>query len=91
MRVPGRQVFMRDWREKLDAFLQFNERDILTNAGKVTKEIADKLAVEHYEAFDRNRLITEAKEEALADDEELRKIESAIENRKKRSRVGRNK
>ena len=42
-----RQVFMRDWREKLDAFLQFNERDILTNAGKVTKEIADKLAIEH--------------------------------------------
>ena len=78
-----RQVFMRDWREKLDAFLKFNERDILTNAGKVTKEIADKLALEHYEVFNRNRLVTEAKEEALADDEELKKIESAIERKKK--------
>ena len=33
-----RQVFMRDWRKKLDAFLQFNERDILTNAGKVARK-----------------------------------------------------
>ena len=39
-----RQVlYMRDWREKLDAFLRSNERDILTNAGKVAKEVADKL------------------------------------------------
>ena len=78
-----RQVFMCDWREKLDAFLKFNERDILTNAGKVTKEIADNLALEHYEVFNRNRLAIEAKEEAIADDEELKKIESAIERKKK--------
>jgi hypothetical protein len=41
-----RQVFMRDWRKKLDAFLHFNERDILTNAGKVSKVVADQLALE---------------------------------------------
>ena len=81
-----RQIFMRDWREKLDAFLHFNERDILTNAGKVTREIADKLALEQYETFNRNQLAIEAKEEALADDEELRHIESVIERRKKRGR-----
>lgn len=81
-----RQVFMRDWREKLDAFLQFNERDILTNAGKVTKEIADRLALEQYETFHSNRLSTEARNEALADDEDLKKIESAIERKKKRGR-----
>jgi hypothetical protein len=78
-----RQVFMRDWRKKLDAFLQFNERDILTNAGKVTKEVANKLALDHYEIFNRNRLAIEAEEEALTDDEELKKIESAIERKKK--------
>src|SRR3990167_658786 len=78
-----RQIFMRNWREKLDALLKFNERDILTNAGKVTKEIADNLALEHYEVFNRNRLAIEAKEEAIADDEELKKIESAIERKKK--------
>lgn len=69
-----RLIFMREWREKLDAFLKFNERDILTNAGKVTKEIADKLALDQYEVFYHNRLANEARAEALADDEELKKI-----------------
>jgi hypothetical protein len=81
-----RQVSMRNWREKLDAFLQFNERDILTNAGKVTKEVACKLALEQYETFHGNRLVSEAKEEALADDEELKHIESVIKAKKKRGR-----
>ncbi|MBI4824801.1 MAG: virulence RhuM family protein [Nitrospirae bacterium] len=81
-----RQVFMRDWREKLDAFLQFNERDILTNAGKVTNEIAERLALEQYEIFHSSRLSAEARNEALADDEELKKIEAAIERKKKRGR-----
>ncbi|MEW6586423.1 MAG: virulence RhuM family protein [Nitrospirota bacterium] len=79
-----RQIFMRDWRKKLDAFLQFNERDILTDAGKVAKEVAGKLALDHYEVFNRNRLAIEAEQEALADDEELKKIESAIERKKKK-------
>ncbi|MBI4849926.1 MAG: virulence RhuM family protein [Nitrospirae bacterium] len=77
------QIFMRDWRKKLDAFLQFNERDILTNSGKVAKEVAGKLALDHYKIFNRNRLAKEAEEEALADDKELKKIESAIERKKK--------
>ncbi len=52
-----RQMFMKDWREKLDAFLQFNGQEILQNAGKVSKKIADKLAVEKYEEFNKNRII----------------------------------
>jgi hypothetical protein len=78
-----RQIFMRDWRKKLDAFLKFNEREILTNAGKVAKEIAGKLALDHYEVFNRNRLATEAEKEALADDEELKTIKAAIEKKQK--------
>src|SRR3989339_28009 len=31
---------MKDWVTKLDAFLQFNEKEILTDTGKVTAEIA---------------------------------------------------
>ena len=55
-----RQIFMRDWRKKLDAFLQFNERDILTDAGKVSKAVAEQLAVEQYEIFHHRRLAVEA-------------------------------
>ncbi|MFH2118914.1 MAG: virulence RhuM family protein [Pseudomonadota bacterium] len=68
-----RQIFMRDWRKKLDAFLKFNERDILTNAGKVSKVVADQLALEQYEIFQQHRLIVEAEREALTDDAELKR------------------
>lgn len=51
-----RQMFMKDWREKLDAFLQFNGQEILQNAGTISKKIADKLAIEKYEQFHQNRL-----------------------------------
>lgn len=68
-----RQIFMRDWRKKLDAFLQFNERDILTNAGKVSKAVANQLAIEQYEIFRQHRLAEEAQQESLADDAELKR------------------
>ena len=42
---------MTDWINKLDAFLQFNEYDILTNPGNVSHEIAKVLAEKEYEKF----------------------------------------
>jgi hypothetical protein len=45
---------MTDWINKLDAFLKFNEKDILTNSGKVTAEIAKAFAESE---FDKYRVI----------------------------------
>jgi hypothetical protein len=42
---------MADWVDKLDAFLQFNEYEVLTNAGKVSHEVAKELAEQQYESF----------------------------------------
>lgn len=42
---------MTDWVKKLDAFLQFNEYDILNNAGRVSHEVAKELAEREYEKF----------------------------------------
>ncbi len=49
----ARQIPMKmtDWVEKLDAFLQFNEYDVLTNAGKVSHDVAKQLAHKRYEQF----------------------------------------
>jgi hypothetical protein len=41
-----RQIFMRDWRERLDDFLRFNEREVLRGAGRVSRDDADRLAYE---------------------------------------------
>ena len=42
---------MKDWAEKLNAFLQFNEKDILSNAGKVTQAIAKSFAESEFEKY----------------------------------------
>ena len=42
---------MRDWIEKLDAFLQFNERDILDDFGSVSAEIAKSFAEGEFEKY----------------------------------------
>jgi len=42
---------MKEWIKKLDAFLQFNEEDILQNAGKVSAEIAKAFAESEFEKF----------------------------------------
>lgn len=42
---------MADWVSKLDAFLQFNEYEVLTNAGSVSAEVAKRLAEEQYATF----------------------------------------
>ena len=49
-------MYMKDWIEKLNAFLQFNGRDILENAGKVTREVAERLALQEYEIYNQNRI-----------------------------------
>ena len=42
---------MKDWTKKLDAFLAFNEYEILTNAGPISHEVAKALAEAEYQKF----------------------------------------
>ncbi len=42
---------MEDWANKLNAFLQFNERDILENPGKVSQAIAKSFAESEFEKY----------------------------------------
>lgn len=70
-----RQIFQRDWRAKLDAFLQLNDRDVLHSAGRVSKQVADQLAREQYDRFHAQRLADEHRRAELAHDEELRALE----------------
>ncbi|HEX6085879.1 MAG TPA: virulence RhuM family protein [Thermoanaerobaculia bacterium] len=49
----ARQIPMKmaDWVAKLDAFLQFNEYEVLANAGRVSAEVGKRLAEEQYDEF----------------------------------------
>jgi hypothetical protein len=42
---------MKDWIEKLNAFLNFNQLDILNDSGKISHEVAEKLAMKEFEKY----------------------------------------
>lgn len=49
--IKGVVMYMKDWVKKLDAFLQFNEEEILTHQGKVSHQVALSLAEKEFEKF----------------------------------------
>ena len=49
--VRNKPMYMKDWIEKLNAFLKFSEYEILTNAGQISHEVAMALANKEYERF----------------------------------------
>ena len=67
-------MYMADWKAKLDAFLTLNDRDILTDAGRVSAQLAKELADAEFEKYQaRQRQI-----EADTTDEELDKAVKRI-------------
>lgn len=56
-------MYMKDWAEKLDAFLEFNEHEILTNAGKIKAKVAEQFANEQYEVFHQQRLLEPSRDD----------------------------
>ncbi len=65
-----KQIFMENWKEKLDDFLRFNERAVLDGAGGVSRESADRHAQGEYALFEQRR------REAL-EQEALKQLEAA--------------
>ena len=47
----GHIISMKEWKEKLEMFLNLNEYNILKDNGKIKREIADKLALDEYEKY----------------------------------------
>lgn len=73
-----KQMTMRDWEDRLDAFLSFNERDVLTHAGRVKAAVAEALAVERFEQFDAQRREAERLEADRVDMETLGRMEKTV-------------
>ncbi len=76
-----KQVFLADWRVKLDEFLRFNERGVLPDAGRVSRDDADRLAEAEYERFAaKRRALAEAEGERA-----LRELEAKAKKLPKKS------
>lgn len=72
-----KQIFLKDWEEKLDSFLEFNERDILSNFGKISKKQADDKAKEEYKKFSA---IRREEKEKIGEIENLKALEDFAKN-----------
>ena len=46
---------MSGWEQKLNAFLQFNDFEVLQNKGKISREVAKVLAEKEYEVYRRKQ------------------------------------
>ncbi len=68
-----KQVFMKDWELKLDEFLKFNDRQVLPDAGKVSKQEADDFAKDEYDRFAVRR---RQHKEALGEAETIKALEA---------------
>lgn len=71
-----KRLHMADWIAQTDRFLTFNERDVLTNAGRVSHDRMETIAHGVYAEFDTGRRKREAVEAEAEHLEELRRIES---------------
>lgn len=72
-------MHMAEWVERLDAFLQFNERNVLTHAGTVSHELAEQRAHAEFETYDAERRRLEATEPTTDFDravEEVKRLEA---------------
>lgn len=78
----ARQIPMKmaDWASRLDAFLKFNEYEVLANAGKVSAEVAKRLAEEQFDQF-RVRQDREFESDFEA---EVKRLESKRTSRRKK-------
>ena len=59
-------MYMKDWEEKLNSFLNMTGREVLSGAGHVSAEQAKKHALKQYEIYDEHRL--QMQEEQVVDE-----------------------
>jgi hypothetical protein len=72
-RIP---MHMRDWINKLNGFLNLNDRDILNDAGKISHEMASELAEAEYQKFNKKRIEWQDKQDSDFD-KTVKTIEAA--------------
>ncbi|MBN1974908.1 MAG: virulence RhuM family protein [Sedimentisphaerales bacterium] len=82
-RIP---MYMKDWLDKLNGFLTLNDRDILTDTGRISHEMARQFAETEYEKFDGKRIESKDKQ-----DSDFDKTIKMLEEQKKKQLPRKNK
>ena len=70
------------WRQNVDHLLEFQNKDVLRNAGSISNKEMEAHVLVVYEQFDQRRKQADAQLADQMDDEELKQLEQQIVNRK---------
>jgi hypothetical protein len=83
-----RPMHMREWISKLDDFLRLSERNILTNAGKISHALAEEHAYTQFAQFEEQRRQLEASQPVSDFDQTVEQIRKLEDPKPKRVRKG---
>ena len=70
-------MYMKDWIAHVDDFLRMSRSDVLDNAGRISRELADRRAAEEFSKY-KQRLSAELSPVEFAFVESLRSAEKQI-------------
>lgn len=83
--MQGKILTMKDWIEILDGFIKMSRQDILTGAGKISAELAQKKAIEEYNTYKEKNIdeLTEVEKQFLESIQNAQKLLKEAKNNKK--------
>ena len=84
--MQHKPMHMKDWIEILDGFIKMSRKDILTNAGKITAEIAQHKAAAEYETYKNksDKELSDVERQFISSIEEAEKKLKALKRKNKR-------
>ena len=83
LRVKERKdLTLNYWRENVDALLNFQNKDVLKNAGSISSKQMESIVDAVYEEFNNRRKLYAIDQADKDDDDELRDLEDDVRNRK---------
>jgi len=83
LRVKERMdITMKFWSENVDKILEFNNKPLITDKGKISNKVMEEKVREIYAAFDKKRKIYEAEQADRQDLEELKALENKVKSKK---------
>jgi hypothetical protein len=84
--MQHKPMYMKDWIEILDGFIKMSRQEVLTNAGKISAELAKKKAEAEYELYQKKSAdeLSEVEKQFIASIEQAnKKLKSLKSNKKK--------
>jgi len=84
--MQHKPMYMKDWIEILDGFIKMSRQEVLTNAGKISAELAKKKAEAEYEQYNNKSAneLSEVEKQFIASIEQANKKLKSVKSKKEK-------